>query len=419
MVELKSVNPAHFCWATGIENTFIPQVRPGYRRMDEYELTQHYQLWREDFDLLAETGVQAVRWGIPWYRVQPKPNQWDWRWPDQALDYLVNVKGITPILDLMHYGTPLWLDNSFINARYPDLVAEYARAVAARYKSLVRYYTPLNEPLVNADWCGRRAEWPPYLTGDDGFVKLVLALARGIVQTVQVLKAEQPEMITVQVEALWRFFTDDQDLQPLVSLNNARQYLSLDLTTGHLTDDHPLCNYLREHGTRRGDLAWFQENSIRFDVLGLNFYPWSYGKVILRKDGRFGRLTRNVSGLVIGNLLSEASARYQVPLMISETSSQGNYARRGRWMDDTIAAVHALRRQGVPITGYTWFPFFSMFNWFYRTGRRPLANYQIDLGLYDAAFDAQGVFRRSRTSLVDRFQKHMASPVPLVGSGGG
>jgi hypothetical protein len=50
-----------FIWATGIENTFVPQTRAGMRSLDEYALTQHYEFWRSDFDLVAETGVQALR----------------------------------------------------------------------------------------------------------------------------------------------------------------------------------------------------------------------------------------------------------------------------------------------------------------------------------------------------------------------
>ena len=73
-----------FTWATGIEDTFIPHARPGLRALDEYELTQHYAQWKSDFDLVAETGVHALRWGIPWYKVQPKPDRWDWAWTDAA-----------------------------------------------------------------------------------------------------------------------------------------------------------------------------------------------------------------------------------------------------------------------------------------------------------------------------------------------
>ena len=51
---------------------------------------------------------------------------------------------------------------------YPRAVATYAAAFARRYARLVRWYTPLNEPLVNAQMCGKRGIWPPYLRGDNG-----------------------------------------------------------------------------------------------------------------------------------------------------------------------------------------------------------------------------------------------------------
>ncbi|MBK7215935.1 MAG: family 1 glycosylhydrolase [Candidatus Promineofilum sp.] len=139
-----------FFWATGIENTFIPQERPGLRALDEYELTQHYRFWRSDIDRVAELGVSHIRWGIPWYRVNPRPGAFEWGWIDDVLDHLVNKRGIQPIVDLMHYGTPEWLEGSFVHPDYPSYVAEYAHAVAERYGNLVRYYTPLNEPTVIA-----------------------------------------------------------------------------------------------------------------------------------------------------------------------------------------------------------------------------------------------------------------------------
>lgn len=405
-----------FCWATGIENTFIPHARPGLRALDEYALTQHYQHWRADIDHAAALGVQAIRWGIPWYRVQPKPNQWDWRWVDDVLDYMVTVKGLIPIIDLMHYGTPLWLDNSFINSRYPELVATYAGAVAARYKSLVRYYTPLNEPTVNAEWCGYLGQWPPYLTGDDGYVKVLLALAKGIVLTVQALQAEQLELQTIQVEAMRYHWTNPADGQPHIAYVNDHQYLAFDLVTGRVEDDYGLCRYLYAHGVTQAELAWFRANAVRFDVLGANFYPWSYGEVVRNKAGRFRWRHRQVAGAALGEVLRTAYARYALPIMVTETSMRGSVAHRLRWLDETVQCVGQLRQAGIPIIGYTWFPLFSMIDWLYRPGRRPLEHYLIHLGLYEGAFAADGVLVRQPTPLVARYQTHIAQPLPAVGS---
>jgi hypothetical protein len=108
-------------------------------------------------------------------------------------------------------------------------------------------------------------------------------------------------------------------------------------------------------------------------------------------------------------------ARYALPIMVTETSARGNLAIRGRWMDETIAAIAALRTQGVPIVGYTWFPLITMVDWMYRRGRRPLSYYLLHLGLYDAAFDEAGVLCRHRTSLVVRYQEHMARAMLVIG----
>ena len=414
----RSMQPSSFLWATGIEDTFVPQARPGLRALDEYVLTQHDRLWRSDFDLIAETGVQALRWGLPWYRIQPAPDQWDWAWADRALEYLVNVNGITPILDLMHYGTPLWLDNSFINADYPQRVAEYAQAVTARYRSLVRYYTPLNEPMVNAEFSGKRAEWPPYLSGDDGDVKLTMALARGIVLTSQAIRAEQPDAVLVQVEALWRTETDEEALRAQAAASNERQYLSFDLTTGRMTDAHPLAAHLRRHGVEDRDLEWFRDQAVAFDVFGANFYPWSYNRLVGEGQSKTRQVARATSGERIELVLREAHQRSGLPVMITETSAKAPLAGRALWMDETIGTVASLRREGLPIVGYTWFPAFTMIDWAYRRGRRPLRDYLLHLGLYDSAYDDNGVLVRHATELVDRFRRHMAAPMPEVGESG-
>ena len=57
-------NPKDFLWASGIENTFVPQTKVGHRALDEYELMGHYEHWREDLALLREANMQTVRWGV-------------------------------------------------------------------------------------------------------------------------------------------------------------------------------------------------------------------------------------------------------------------------------------------------------------------------------------------------------------------
>src|SRR4051794_41031427 len=119
-------SPETFLWLTGIEDTFItaPWQKTG-RTLDEYELTEHYQRWREDLTLMAELGIKAARYGVPWHRINPERGKWDWSFADQSLGYMVEL-GIQPVVDLVHYGLPPWIDGAFLNPDFPQFMAEYS-----------------------------------------------------------------------------------------------------------------------------------------------------------------------------------------------------------------------------------------------------------------------------------------------------
>jgi hypothetical protein len=53
-----------FRFAVGIEDTFVPQVFPRHRALDEDELTQHDRVWSEDLGLAADTGASTIRYGF-------------------------------------------------------------------------------------------------------------------------------------------------------------------------------------------------------------------------------------------------------------------------------------------------------------------------------------------------------------------
>ncbi|MBP6015176.1 MAG: glycoside hydrolase family 1 protein [Candidatus Promineofilum sp.] len=403
-------NNVNFLWAVGIENTFIPDEKHGLRALEEYELTQHYSLWREDIDRAASLGVSAIRWGIPWYRVNPRPGEYDWAWVDEVLDYTAVQKGIQPIIDLMHYGTPLWLENAFLHPDYPRLVADYAHEVARRYGDLVRYYTPLNEPGVNADFAGRRGEWPPYSKGDSGYVATLLPIVRGMTLTAEAIRAADPDAVLVQVEALGWLWTQDAKMQPTVDNLMAHTFLPFDLFSGRVDENHPLWPFLLDNGAAETDLAWLREHPSTVDVLGVNLYPWSGGRSVSWTS----RLIGELSGHHLGDLLRYVWNRYRLPMMVTETSARRDVAGRSIWMDETIASVAAVRAEGVPVVGYTWFPMMTMIDWEYRSGHGPVEEYLLHLGLWDSAYDAAGVLQRHETPLVARYSTFVAQGAPTV-----
>jgi len=409
-------HPQDFIWATGIEDTFVPQTRPGYRALDEYELMGHYHHWREDLALARELGIQALRWGVPWYRVEPEPGKFDWRWTDEVLPYLCQELGITPIVDLMHYGCPFWLEREFANESYPEAVAAYAAAFARRYQGLVRWYTPLNEPLINALQCGKRGVWPPYLRSQRGYVLLILQLARGIQRTIAALKEIDPQAIIVHVEATGLSRAEVPELESFVLDYEQEHYLSLDLLTGQVDTNHPRFSWLLRHGASRHDLADIARHPARWDVLGLNFYPqWGTREFYLSQKGKLRYRLVEKEGSGFTSMIAAYHDRYGGPIMITETSAFRSQRARANWLDASLAAVKSLRHQGVPILGYTWFPLFTMIDWRYRLGKRPLEAYRIELGLYRLA-EPEAPSRWRATPLAEKFRAYVQNPEKAIGT---
>jgi beta-glucosidase/6-phospho-beta-glucosidase/beta-galactosidase len=408
--------PEDFIWAGGIEDTFVPQARPGHRPLDEYQLIGHYDHWREDLALAREVGLKALRWGVPWYRVQPAPDEFDWRWIDEVIPYMVKDLGITPIIDLMHYGCPFWLRREFASEEYPRAVANYAAAFAARYKDLVRWYTPLNEPIVNALMCGKRGLWPPYLRGESGYIRIMIQLAKGILRTVQALKKIDPNSVMVHVEATGLSRAARQDLQVLASEEQRRGYLCYDLLTGRVDPNHPLFTWLIRNGASPDDLTSIRRQKIKLDVIGLNFYPqWSAQEIHINRRGRIAYRAVESKGTDFSNMIEDYYNRYGVPIIITETSAYGKDEARSEWLKTSVAAVKNLRGQGVPVLGYTWFPLFTMIDWRYRFGRGPLENYRLELGLYKLnGQDGKG--RWQPTPLVDQFRSFIKNSAEAIGT---
>ena len=365
--------PDAFWWATGIEDTFItePWHLTG-RTLDEYELTGHYERWREDIGLVAELGVGAARYGVPWHRIQPARDRWDWDFADRTLGRLLEL-GVEPIVDLVHYGLPPWIEGAYCNPDYPELVADYAGRLAERFQGRIFWYTPLNEPRVTAWYCGRLGWWPPFLRGWPGFVAVMLASAAA--------SCAPSKLCARSIPRSWRCMSTRPICYDTVdpALEDETRAAAGDRVPGARSRQRAgrgrgmrcavgCC----EQGATEADLAWFREHAVDLPVIGMNLYPMFTQKRVLRDAaGRLRvRMPYASADLVtrLGRLYHE---RYGVPLFISETASLGSVARRRAWLDDSVAASRACASDGIPLVGYTWWPMFALVAWAYRQGRRP------------------------------------------------
>jgi len=356
-------------WAVGIEDTNIGwPLRGSGEALDEYASTDHYSQWREDFDRIVEIGATTVRYGLPWYRINPAKGEWDWEWADEVIHYAVEVLELDLILDLVHYGTPSWVEGSFTDPDYPAAVAEYAGAVAARYSGLVDKFTPLNEPLVTASFTGARAIWPPYDSGDEGWARVIVGVSAGIQSAIKAIKLAQPAAIIAHVEATHVWETDDPELVAHRDTLRLRNFLPTDLVLGRVTSDHPLYRWLVEAGIEPSVLARFQEPCPAPDLIGVNFYPELSCRELVSIDGQPVGVAFNGWDAGLRQVTTEFCDRYGIPVFISETGVEGEPEHLSSWIEAVLTVATSMRSDGIDLRGVTWWPLFDFVDWSWGSG---------------------------------------------------
>src|SRR6185437_8788178 len=122
-----------FAFATGIEcsNPVVADADGNRLRRDLLEECGHLCRFREDLQLVKDLGTPCLRYGLPSHLISLGPDRFDWSFADDAMAEIRRL-GITPIMDLLHFGIPDWMGD-FQNPEMPLHFAKYAGAVAARY----------------------------------------------------------------------------------------------------------------------------------------------------------------------------------------------------------------------------------------------------------------------------------------------
>ena len=358
-----------FFFATGIENSY-PTIANG-NRIDQMDKCGHYARWEEDFALVKDMGLGALRYGPAYYRTHVGPDRYDWESCDDQMERLRTL-GVEVIADLCHFGVPSWL-GGFQDIAFPVLFAEYARAFARRYP-WVRYYTPVNEIFICANFSARMGWWNECQTGEATFVRALRNLCMAHELAVEAILSERPDAIIVQSESLEHFHAAGKGAQREADHCNGIKFLSLDLTLGRELAPG-MAGYLNRHGVTSNDLSFFREKRAAHQRwIGLDFYPTCEHRVCST-----GKLTTAWKGLGFRRLATEYYQRYKLPLFHCETNRVSHLA--SGWLKEQWDDVLALRNAGIPMRGFTWYSLTDQIDW--QHALRIERNEVHSVGLYD------------------------------------
>jgi beta-glucosidase/6-phospho-beta-glucosidase/beta-galactosidase len=339
-------------FAVGIECSY-PTIAGG-ARVDQMRDTGHYELWKTDLKLVRELGLRYLRYGPPIYRIWVGKNEYDWSMLDPIMAEMRRL-GIIPIIDLVHFGLPDWIGD-FQNKDWPEYFAEYARAFAEHYP-WVRYYTPVNEIYVTAQFSAAFGWWNERLMSDAAFVANLKHSVRGSILAMQAILDLRPDAIFIYSESTEYVHPGSPDMVKQAHFMNERRFLSLDLLFGHDVSA-TMYKYLLASGMSDQEYVWFmnQRDLRRHCIMGTDYYVTN--EHVIRADGRsIG--AGDVYGYYV--ITRQYFDRYKLPVMHTETNRVHRLAVEWMWKEWTN--LLRLRDDGIPIIGFTWFGLVDMKDW--------------------------------------------------------
>jgi dTDP-4-dehydrorhamnose reductase len=356
-------------WA-GIECTVN---RVGDRYFDQLARSGHDER-EDDLDRIASLGVTSVRYPVLWERTAPAaPADANWSWADARLARLRTL-GVSPIIGLVHHGSgpP---DTSLVDEGFPDRLASYAGAVAARYPWVTRF-TPVNEPLTTARFSGLYGHWYPHGRDDLTFARCLIVQCKATALAMQAIRAVTADAQLVFTEDLG-FTHSVPRLRYQAEFENLRRWLSLDLVSGRVDRHHPLRGWLRHLGVHDAALDWFVAHPCPPDVIGCNYYvtseryldddlaswpPSSHGGNARERYADVEAV--RACGLAgIERLLHEVHRRFGAPIAITEAHLGCSREQQLRWLLEIHTAAGRARAAGVPVQAVTAWAVFGSFNW--------------------------------------------------------
>jgi beta-glucosidase/6-phospho-beta-glucosidase/beta-galactosidase len=392
-----------FMFATGIEAS-CPTIRrrDGSRhRVDEYAKTGHYERWREDLELVRELGIPFLRYGPSYYRAHTGPGRYDWSFADETIVTLPAL-GITPIIDLCHFGVPDWVGD-FQNPDWPVQFGEYAGAFARRYP-WVRFYTPVNEIFICATFSAQYGWWNECLTSDRAFVTALKHLCQANVRAMQAIVASVPDAVFIQSESSEYFHPEHPCCIAQARAHNEKRFLALDLSYGHPVSLSTY-EYLMDNGMTDAEYRWFGTNPVSAHcIMGTDYYATNEHHI--HANG-----TISPSGEIFGYyvLARQYHDRYRLPVMHTETNiaSPGAVA----WLEKEWANIVRLKQDGVPVVGFTWYSLTDQVDW--DSALREDAGRVAPLGLVDLDRKVRPVGRRYQRLIAD-WRQIMATNSMLI-----
>ena len=339
------------------------------RYYDQIALSGHKKR-QDDFDRFCELGITVLRHGLLW---EHHHREQSWDESDASMQHMRRA-GIEPIAGLVHHGSgPPY--TSLIDDSFPQDLASYAGAVAARYPFLQRF-TPVNEPNTTARFSCLYGLWYPHHMDRRSYLRALLLQTKATVLSMKAIRKVRSDALLIQTEDVGRT-CGTPELSATCDLLNQRRWLPIDLLCGTVDRVHPMFQYLLQNGTTEAEILWFRDHPCPPDVIGVNYYLTS-DRYLDHRVKLFPTNRRSAEGNFVDieavriwpdgisgfdDLLSEAWERFHLPVALTEVHLGDTVEEQIRWVSEAWYAAIFARQQGVACVAMTIWALLGSFYW--------------------------------------------------------
>lgn len=305
----------------------------------------HYNRYKEDFDLMGELNLNAFRFTIEWSRIEPEEGKWDQKEIDHYKTYIAELRKrkIEPFLNIWHWTLPVWFaeKGGFEKQANLEYFDRFVEKVSKELIDEVEYVLVLNEPNNYMTFGYVASEWPPQKKNPLLGVWVYLNLVRAHKRAYKILKAKKPSM----------------------QVGSASNLANIQAKRPH--------NMLDEASTKIMRYAWnwwfLRRIRKHQDFIGINYYFSDYYRGVGKRDNP--KVPLNDLGWYMEPeglypLLLRTWSHFKKPIFITENglADQDDEYRRW-WIEETIIAMEKAISEGVDLRGYFHWSLLDNFEW--------------------------------------------------------
>ena len=312
-----------------------------------------YHRYRDDIALMAELGLNALRFGIEWARIEPEEGEFSRAALDHYRRVLVSCRehGLAPIVTFHHFTLPRWLQarGGFLFEGFAALFERYCERAAGALGDLIAYACTINEPEGLGEGGFVLGVNPPGRTGDiDGMWRVAG----------NVLEAHRRGAAAIRAQAH-------------VPTGVTLALPDLQYEDGATPGEHPV-----ELNARVSDR--FFELARDDDFVGVQTYTRNrfgpegprgphveWGKGLAHETAQTTQLGQEVYPQALANTIRQAWQRTGgTPILVTESGIATAFdEKRVGYVEATMREVLACLAGGIEVRSYLYWSFLDNFEW--------------------------------------------------------